>query len=325
MVMVMMRNKIFLLISIVCLFFTDDLLAEIQILFPRSDIVVASTNIHIVAISDSKEEVSIKIGETEIIKKMLPSFTEDGKERYMLMSILRLNSGDNTVTILQGKIKRELVIKKVDSPKVMEDWTENLTNFHSSDYKKDICRNCHRFENIADCLNCHKDRLLGNWVHKPVQDGECLRCHDQANNFLPVQPFNNVCLSCHKTLEEDISKASYLHGPVGAGFCTICHSPHKSTDKTHLRRPVNKLCEQCHVSSDMGFLYHQNSYIKSHPVEAEAVKNTGNELNCASCHNPHFSEDSMLLKIEKGSDQGKLCTMCHDPAETEKLFEQLRK
>lgn len=319
-----MKNRVLLLTTVLVLYANVNLLAEIQILFPRNDLVVSSSNIHVVAITDSKEKVYVKIGDAEIVKKVLPGFSQDGKEKYMLMSILRLNSGDNNITITQGKVKKNLVIKKVESPKVMEDWTENLTNFHSSDYKKEICNNCHKFENIADCLNCHKDRLIGNWVHKPVKDGQCFQCHDQSNNFIPKQPFSTVCLNCHKELKENITKASYLHGPVGAGFCTICHSPHKSTDKIHLRRPVNELCKQCHISEDMGYQYHQDSYIKAHPVDSATLMNSKSELNCASCHNPHYSENIMLLKMD-GEDQGKLCNLCHEMGETENLFEQLRK
>ncbi|HCW93030.1 MAG TPA: cytochrome C, partial [Flexistipes sinusarabici] len=43
-------------------------------------------------------------------------------------------------------------------------------------------------------------------------------------------PFSDTCLSCHKDLNNLLESMDYVHGPVAAGYCTICHSPHKSTN-----------------------------------------------------------------------------------------------
>lgn len=316
-------NPFFIIFTVVMLFSVNSF-AKINILFPEDNQTVAVSDIHVIGISDTDENVIIDINGEKYNKRLLPSFTRDGQKNYMLMSILKLQMGKNEITIKQGDFQEKLVVDKVESPSVIEDWTEALSSFHSNESKKEVCQNCHKFLNVNDCVNCHKDKLLGQWVHEPVKKADCFKCHQRENNFKPAQPFSGTCLSCHKDLNKLLDEKAFIHGPVAAGYCTICHSPHKSTDKTHLRNSVNELCEQCHVSETMGYKYHQDSYIREHPVKGEVVQKTGENITCASCHNPHYADDNMFLAIE-GGKESELCTKCHDEGDTQRLLEKLSK
>lgn len=291
-----------------------------KILFPISSEVKAVSNVHVVGMTDAEVPVFVTInGETK--EKKLVCATKDKAEKnvYMLMSILQLQPGENKITVKQGSETSSFTITKVDSPVSITDWTTTLSGFHSSG-NKEICQNCHRFENLSDCVNCHKDKFIGKWVHKPVKEAKCFECHDKERHFIPVEPFAERCLKCHTKMDASIKEAPYTHGPVAAGFCTICHSPHKSTDKTHLRKPVNSLCADCHVADDQGFSYHSQSYIKFHPVEKVFVKKLDKELECSDCHNPHYSGSPMMLVTK---DEGSLCIKCHEPEDTEALLKTL--
>ncbi|HCW93029.1 MAG TPA: hypothetical protein DHM44_05050, partial [Flexistipes sinusarabici] len=191
-------NRFFIAFTFtVALFFSVNTYATINILFPKDNQTVAVSDIHIVGISDTDKNVVIEIDGEGYTKSLLPSFSRDGKKQYMLMSILKLDSGKNEITITQGDFQKTIVVDKVESPVVIEDWTEKLSSFHSSGSKKDVCKKCHKFQNIKDCVNCHKDKLLGKWVHKPVKEARCFKCHQRENEFKPAQPFSGTCLSCH--------------------------------------------------------------------------------------------------------------------------------
>jgi len=289
-------------------------------MFPVSSDVKAVSNIHVVGIStdDSPALVTIN-GQTTEKKLVCSTKNKDEKDMYLLMTILKLQSGENNIRIEQGNSVKNFKITKVDSPVTIGDWTESLSGFHASG-RKEICRNCHNFENLSDCVNCHRDKFIGEWVHKPVKEAKCFVCHDKESNFIPNEPFSETCLKCHIKLNEKLTEAPYTHGPVAAGFCTICHSPHKSTDKTHLRKPVNELCSDCHVSGTQGFSVHSKSYIKFHPVDKVFVKKLNKEIECNDCHNPHYSENNMFLSAPDGEA---LCIKCHDAEDTKELLKVL--
>ena len=310
--------KIIILI-LTSLLFAPSAFAKVEILFPTSSDVKAVSDIHIIGVSDDAAPVELSIN-GKVTKKNLVCTDPVKKEgnHYMLMSILKLDTGVNEIKITQGNFSKTFKITKVDSPVTIADWTENLSSFHT-DGNTQICQNCHKFQNLSDCVNCHRDKFAGKWVHKPVKELKCFSCHEKDKNFIPQEPFAETCLSCHEDLNKSLQTAEYTHGPVAAGFCTICHSPHKSTDQTHLRRSSNQLCSDCHVSAEQGFSYHSKSYIQFHPVEKVYVEKLGKELECSDCHNPHYADNSMFIK----ADEETLCGTCHEPAETANLLKVL--
>jgi predicted CXXCH cytochrome family protein len=307
------------IITLILISLTATAFAGIRVLFPISGDTKAVSNIHVIASSDSGEPAVVSINGRETVKNLIFAPGENGKATYMLMTILKLDMGDNEIVVSQNGDKKAFKITKVDSPVSITDWTDSLNGFHKSD-RTAICQNCHRFENLSDCVNCHRDKFIGQWVHKPVKEAKCFECHERQNNFVPQEPFAETCLKCHVDVKKGLESAQFTHGPTAAGFCTICHSPHKSTDETHLRKSSNSLCRDCHVSNDQGFVFHSNSYIKFHPVDGVRVEKLDKELECSDCHNPHYASNGMLLTAE---DENKLCEKCHEKQDTEKLLKVL--
>ncbi len=298
------------------LLFASSAWAKMEIIFPMSQNMKAVSNIHVIGRADSNLPVRIDINGSIMDKKLIRAKDKEGNDYYMLMTILRLDDGVNNITITQGEDAQKFVINRIDSAAKVADWTEGLNGFHSST-NKEICLNCHRFENLSDCVNCHSDKFLGAWVHKPVAEAKCFFCHEKENNFVPKEPFAETCLKCHTAMQEKIDTMPMVHAPVIEGYCTICHSPHKSTNRTHLRKPPSELCFECHDSASI----HSTSYMKVHPTSGVKVEKLNKEIDCADCHSPHFSDNDKLLSVEGGREA--LCAKCHEPEEAKDLLEAL--
>ncbi len=88
----------------------------------------------------------------------------------------------------------------------------------------------------------------------------------------------------------------FLHGPTAAGACNVCHVYLDETKHTFsLKRTGAQMCEFCHIGkTDVGGL------IVHDPVQ---------KGECLSCHNPHGSSISMMLR---GASSGETCLSCHD-------------
>jgi predicted CXXCH cytochrome family protein len=71
----------------------------------------------------------------------------------------------------------------------------------------------------------------------------------------------------------------WVHGPVAAGQCVLCHEPHRSRYPFLLKKDVPELCMQCHQSLDS--------------VENHARPNYA---ACLDCHWGHTSVAKHLLK-----------------------------
>ena len=137
--------------------------------------------------------------------------------------------------------------------------------------------------------------------HEPVQEGECLSCHQKISDNHPNgsgAEFRlgaegaQVCFDCH----DDYSSFSHQHGPAASGACTYCHNPHGSDKRVMLRDELQVLCLECHT--DFAESLQQALLVHS------AVK----ELECDSCHVSHAGNHPGLLK----DDTTQLCFDCHD-------------
>jgi predicted CXXCH cytochrome family protein len=116
------------------------------------------------------------------------------------------------------------------------------------------------------------------YFHPPYQNKKCKICHDPSSPVKLVQEQPDLCYNCH----DDFATAyTELHGPVGGGFCTACHSPHQSENKKLLLRTGQALCLFCHESKKI-FSEEEHSAIGS--------------TDCQECHNPHGSAKKHLLK-----------------------------
>jgi predicted CXXCH cytochrome family protein len=116
-----------------------------------------------------------------------------------------------------------------------------------------------------------------------------------------------VTAECHAQM----GKAQYVHGPIGAGMCSVCHAEarkgHPNKDKKNpdfkLVAVGKALCDKCHQEK---------------PVDRFEFKHTPVKRGeCIGCHDPHQSDAPKQLKKKKTSD---LCYMCHKNTQQVKKF-----
>lgn len=142
---------------------------------------------------------------------------------------------------------------------------------------------------------CHATLLQAKNVHAAAED--CSSCHEpvatphpqagQKTFKLSQQP-PELCFTCH-----DQSTPKFEHGPVSAGDCMACHSPHASEQKALLLEPGDALCFGCH-----GDIQELLAKPNVHPAIDEG---------CTSCHQPHGSDHPKLL----AQAAPQLCVECH--------------
>jgi predicted CXXCH cytochrome family protein len=126
----------------------------------------------------------------------------------------------------------------------------------------------------------------------------------------PAQSFTirDACLKCHK----DVMRGSFKHGPVDAGYCTVCHDPHASEKADGLRKSVWDLCVTCHETKAterhvlVGVKKKRNF---SHPTKSKSSRH-GKRLTCSSCHDPHSAESSHLFTFGV-KERFEQCRFCH--------------
>ncbi len=110
---------------------------------------------------------------------------------------------------------------------------------------------------------------------------------------------------CHPSF----GKGAFVHGPVGAGQCIVCH---EGGNARHPTKPGSKdfklvqgggkaLCYLCHERVDANKVIHK-------PVA------TG---DCVACHDPHQAEAELMLK--KGTTS-ELCFSCHENNKTNRQW-----
>ncbi|MBI5014627.1 MAG: cytochrome C [Deltaproteobacteria bacterium] len=110
---------------------------------------------------------------------------------------------------------------------------------------------------------------------------------------------------CH----QGMGKAQFVHGPVGAGQCVVCHTEGKPNHPTKSGSKDFKLafgggkdlCYACHNRMDANRVVHK-------PVA------TG---DCIACHDPHQSNAELMLKKATTSE---LCFSCHENNKTKRAF-----
>lgn len=153
-------------------------------------------------------------------------------------------------------------------------------------------------EGQAVCMMCHDDKKEGKYVHNPVEQQECVACHNPhgGNNryFINSAREADTCFQCH---ENNKMSKKHLHGPVGVGECASCHNPHASDNKYQLRQPRETICFACH--SDKAELMKKDSVHK--PLKSGD--------SCLACHDPHNSDAAFHLNAPTQPD---LCFRCHE-------------
>ncbi|UCC78656.1 MAG: cytochrome C [Candidatus Zixiibacteriota bacterium] len=105
---------------------------------------------------------------------------------------------------------------------------------------------------------------------------------------------------CHA----DTGTKKFIHGPVGAGICQICHVPVEGEDhKFQFMAEKEELCFNCHENKRDMML---EEYLHT-PVA---------DGNCIGCHDPHQSDFRYTLK----GNAADLCYGCHTKDAFNKQF-----
>ncbi len=110
--------------------------------------------------------------------------------------------------------------------------------------------------------------------HLPVLEERCAECHGGLRREDP-RAEKRTCTGCHRALAVIYP---YLHGPVAAGQCLVCHDPHGSSLPALGPANAKDLCIACH----------------DQPTTLEHVQKARSRV-CYLCHNPHGSMNRRLL------------------------------
>jgi len=123
-----------------------------------------------------------------------------------------------------------------------------------------------------------------------------LRCLSAVGADAPKKIVPGAACStdaCH----QDILKKKFLHGPVAAKECTVCHEPKKEDlHDFKMAAEGDELCGACHD-------------VKGDKKTVHAALEGG----CATCHVPHGSDTKALLT----APMAELCGLCHDETVSE--------
>jgi len=160
------------------------------------------------------------------------------------------------------------------------------------------------------------------FVHLPVQRGWCSMCHaDVQDPSVLREDGNDLCLACHKPKNESLQK-SHMGVTIFTDKCTVCHSPHASSEAKMIRsegqHPAFSSCDSCHSGMATGGRPALKDSIAGacmgcHPQLEDASKDkvVHGAISmgaCTNCHNPHFSP----RKAFQRALPQEFCRGCHD-------------
>lgn len=243
---------------------------------------------------------------------LAPGYDDPAADNRTLFKVpVRLIPGDNEIRFAPGGRKDLSVPFATRYVHESVAPADRAWRFHNSELEQG-CTTCHEglpsadggATMTADCAVCHKEHTLADYTHGPVEMKECSTCHAWSAEKKAVVVESGVpatCATCHADQAAAADTAAAPHAV--ASECTTCHSPHSSDRKHLLKDDVDRLCSSCHE----GFTL--NHPVGRHPVRFSTIAATGEEISCASCHNPHGSANPKLLVAPNKSVE--LCAKCH--------------
>ena len=175
----------------------------------------------------------------------------------------------------------------------------------------------------SPCLGCHQAVTQKKVVHGAVNMG-CATCHPGMDAASPHQVKGKVakglakdavavCRDCH---EAKLYEGKVVHAPVATGTCLLCHDPHASDPLGLLRQPPVAQCLECHAEVAKSPHVVAGFSRAGHPLgertngrpAAEDPLRPGRPFYCVSCHEPHRSTLTRLMKRANGITS---CQSCH--------------
>ncbi len=150
-------------------------------------------------------------------------------------------------------------------------------------------------------------------THEPYEERLCFDCHSGPGAYQVEGEVSSLCKRCHVEYFE-YEQTDWVHGPVAAGACDLCHEPHESVHMVLLTEAQPGLCLKCH---DEGLVL-SRSYHAGDAVE-----------HCSTCHDPHLAGNRLLLADSRTYARSQTmqetlpsahadwnneqCETCHDP------------
>jgi predicted CXXCH cytochrome family protein len=160
------------------------------------------------------------------------------------------------------------------------------------------------------CFLCHQDDVtMRKVIHPPVKKSctECHGAHGAPNrNVLKAGEGKKQCYACHQPVDKGKNK----HAALERYGCVGCHDPHGTAYGRLVPKKVNDLCIGCHERQKDG--RHVSPMIASgHVVGGDLLdpRRPNRDFTCASCHNPHGSDNPNLFYT--GADSMQMCAACH--------------
>ncbi|MBI5559120.1 MAG: cytochrome c3 family protein [Deltaproteobacteria bacterium] len=195
----------------------------------------------------------------------------------------------------------------------------------------------------AACVtaDCHAG-LAGKSIH-PGETPDCGACHIDTEDKhakgdkAPPALKGGMCASCH----DDVLKYQYLHSPVTAKNCHLCHNPHGDLERKLLPAGYSdqlfinydkesyKLCFSCHKRDLLMFpdtsysTEFRNGMVNLHYLH---VNKTNRGRSCKLCHGMHGADQPKLMAdrvsfgnwrmpvgFAKTETGGSCAPGCHEP------------
>lgn len=135
------------------------------------------------------------------------------------------------------------------------------------------------------------------YVHQDQAVLNCTECHRLKKGKFDFKRLIPSRANCTTACHQNRGKAEHVHGPVGAGICISCHTPHGSFNPGFVPKVGAELCLDCHQGRREEF----TKNVVHSPVEE----------GCGECHNPHESPNRYQLEYE-GDSLSALCFNCHE-------------
>jgi len=146
------------------------------------------------------------------------------------------------------------------------------SRFSHGPYAANTCYECHEVSASGGLRGFgKKEEAAGSVAQAGVVPGKM------------VAPMAELCVGCHdsKSPAKAFEAGLWVHGPVGNGYCILCHGPHNGPEPYLLLKQADALCADCHT-----------------PEMIHAQDMHRNRSDCTSCHNAHVGRDRRLLKAE---------------------------
>ena len=166
---------------------------------------------------------------------------------------------------------------------------------------------------LGNCLRCHNETLSRANIQRSshtLNDVVCSNCHSihksPAPKFLLAKTQTDLCYGCHASVRAQFSMP-FKHR-VNEGFmaCTDCHNPHGTFAPTWRMASRPRMVDQALANEEPCLKCHSEKrgpFVFEHaPVRVDG---------CESCHFPHGSMNSRLLRRPVVFT---LCLECHNGA-----------